>query len=182
MPIEAYTTKQPVKKDTTINTKGVPVPSWPINFDKPNKKDTTSKANAAPAPRRPKSPEKPKIEARTIEDDLVDESQENKKSGLLISAGLASIPFSFMLDLIEPDTVSSSNIFYFIPICLWWLYSTFDYFMSKDSDSYPEYVGYFFLLAIGFLGLALLFGFMDGIFGGGSSSFDSDYEQPSRYW
>ena len=165
LPIEAYTTKQPVKKDTTINTKGVPVPSWPINFDKPNKKDTTSKANAAPAPRRPKSPEKPKIEARTIEDDLVDESQENKKSGLLISAGLASIPFSFMLDLIEPDTVSSSNIFYFVLIILWWLYSIFDYAMFIGRDRYPEYVGIVWFVALGFIGRAFVFGSLRALFG-----------------
>ena len=94
---------------------------------------------------------------------------------------MASIPFIFILDFIEPDFVSSSNIFYFVPICLWWFYSILDYATGGD-DRYPEYVVILWLVVLGFLGLALLFGLMDGIFGGGSSSFDSDYEQPSRYW
>jgi len=159
--------KGELSRDHKIESSGAGTLPIEATTKQPVKKDTTSKANAAPAPSRPKNPKKPNIEAPGTENDLVEESQENKKSGLLISAGLASVPFTFILDLIEPDTVSDSNIFYFVLIILWWLYSIFDYAMygSMGDDRYPEYVGIVWFVALGFIGLAFVFGSLRALFG-----------------
>lgn len=144
------------------------MPSWPINFDKPTKKDTTSKANAAPAPRRPKSPEKPKIEARAIEDDL------STNDGVAVfSVFLAYIPMlgGFLGGYQKPEIWvlvwigMGGAILVQGVVQMIFEGKYYDYPTWQLKVNYAIYGVVLVLFSFGFL-----FGLMDGIFGGGSSS------------